>query len=148
MKVSFDTNILVYAQGVQGESRRRTASTLIGRVAVDDTVIAIQVLGELFNVLVQKASWAHIDAQAAVAYWKSVSSPVATTPGLMVNAISLATRSRFSIWDAVILAGAAEAKCSVLVSEDFQDGFVWEGVTVCNPFAAKPHPLVAALVAP
>jgi len=28
-----------------------------------------------------------------------------------------------------------------------QDGFTWSGVTVANPFATNPHPLLAALLA-
>jgi predicted nucleic acid-binding protein len=66
----------------------------------------------------------------------------------MITATSLASQNRLSIWDAVILAATADAKCNILMSEDFQDGFVWQGVTVCNPFAVKPHPLIAALVTP
>jgi len=32
--------------------------------------------------------------------------------------------------DTVILAGAAQAGCRLLLSEDVQDGFTWRGVTV------------------
>jgi len=148
VKIGFDTDILIYAQGINGPFRRKAASILIGRVAAMDTVIAVQVLGEVFNVLVRKARWAPSDAKAAVEYWQSVSSSVATTPELMTAAVSLAARSRLFIWDAVILAAAAQAKCNVLISEDLQDGFVWQGVTVCNPFASTPHPLIAGLVSP
>jgi predicted nucleic acid-binding protein len=148
VKISFDTNILVYAQGIHGPIRRTAATALIRRVGAADTVIAVQVLGELFNVLVRKANWKRPDAQAAVVYWRSISSAVATTPDLMVVAVSLAVQNHLFIWDAVILAAAAEAKCNVLLSEDFQDGFVSRGVTVCNPFAPKPHPLIAGLVGP
>jgi len=30
---------------------------------------------------------------------------------------------------------AAEHRCRLLLSEDFQNGFTWQGVTVINPFA-------------
>ena len=39
---------------------------------------------------------------------------------------------------------AADAGCRLLLSEDLQDGFTWRGVTVVDPFADKPHPLLAA----
>jgi predicted nucleic acid-binding protein len=47
-----------------------------------------------------------------------------------------------AVWDAIILATAAEAGCRVLLSEDMQDGFTWGGVTIVNPFASPPHPLL------
>jgi predicted nucleic acid-binding protein len=46
----------------------------------------------------------------------------------------------------VILAAAAEAGCRLLVSEDMQAGFTWGGVTIVNPFAAKPDPALALLL--
>jgi predicted nucleic acid-binding protein len=43
---------------------------------------------------------------------------------------------------------AAENRCRLLLSEDFQDGFTWRGVTVANPFAAQRSPLLHALLNP
>ena len=34
-----------------------------------------------------------------------------------------------------------------LLSEDFQHGFTWSGVTVLNPFVSPQHPLLAAAIA-
>jgi predicted nucleic acid-binding protein len=45
-----------------------------------------------------------------------------------------------------MLASASEAGCRLLLSEDFQEGFFWNGVTVTNPFAERPHLLLAALL--
>jgi predicted nucleic acid-binding protein len=50
------------------------------------------------------------------------------------------------IWDAVILAAAASAGCRLLLSEDMQEGFTWNGVTVTNPFSAKKHRLLEELL--
>lgn len=46
-------------------------------------------------------------------------------------------------WDALILAVAAENHCRLLLSEDFQNGFTWRGVTVVNPFVEPRSPLLA-----
>jgi predicted nucleic acid-binding protein len=64
----------------------------------------------------------------------------------METAVDLATDHRMRVWDALVLAAAAEARCDLLLSEDFQDGFVWRGVTVVNPFAEKPHKMLARLL--
>jgi predicted nucleic acid-binding protein len=47
-----------------------------------------------------------------------------------------------------VLAAAAEAGCRLLLSEDLQDGFTWQGVTVTNPFAPTLHPILVGLLAP
>ena len=65
-----------------------------------------------------------------------------TNQATMLQAIALATEHGLQIWNAVILAAAAEARASLLLSEDMQDGFTWRGVTVANPFATTPHPLL------
>jgi predicted nucleic acid-binding protein len=55
---------------------------------------------------------------------------------------------QLAFWDAIVLSAAADANCRVLLSEDLQDGFTWSGVTVVNPFAATPHPLLDAALGP
>ena len=56
-------------------------------------------------------------------------------------ALDLHVDHQLRIWDALVLAVAAEHRCRILLSEDLQHGFTWRGVTVVNPFAAQPHPL-------
>ena len=51
-----------------------------------------------------------------------------------------------AIWDALILSVAADQKCRMLLSEDFQQGFTWRGVTVLNPFQTPQHALLAAVL--
>ena len=63
----------------------------------------------------------------------------------MIAATDLAAQHHLGIWDSVILASAADAGCRLLLSEDMQDGFTWNGVTVANPFAPSLHPLLAAM---
>ena len=45
-----------------------------------------------------------------------------------------------------MIAVAAENGCQLLLSEDVQDGFIWSGLTVANPFSAVPHPLLTAVL--
>ena len=46
----------------------------------------------------------------------------------------------------MILSASAAAGCRLLLSEDLQEGFTWNGITVVNPFAAKRHELLSALL--
>jgi predicted nucleic acid-binding protein len=79
--------------------------------------------------------------------WRDGYATPATTQATMLAATDLAADHALSIWDAVILAAAADAGCRLLLSEDMQDGFSWRGLTVANPFA-KHHPLLAAILGP
>ena len=58
----------------------------------------------------------------------------------------LAERYGLSINDAMIAASVLDADCDTLWSEDMQDGFVWSGVTIVNPFAKSRHPLLETLL--
>lgn len=133
MKAALDTNILAYAEGLNDGSKREQAWRLVERLP-ENTVIPVQALGELFAVLVRKARRAPADARTAVLRWE-YAFPVAETSGaVLIAALELVTR-QFSIWDAVMLSAAAEAGCSLLLSEDMHQGLTWNGVTIVNPFA-------------
>ena len=146
MKVALDTNVLAYAEGTNGEAMKDAALQLIQRAPLGSIVVPVQVLGELFNVLVLKAKRPSSSARGAILSWRDAFPVVDTSSGVMINAADLAADHNFRIWDAVVLAAAAEAGCRLLLSEDLQDGFTWRGVTVTNPFSATEHTLLHALL--
>ena len=146
MRVALDTNVLAYAEGVNDAGKRDIVLDLMRNLPLDATVIPVQVLGELFNVLVRKAGKSRADAREALLGWRDTFPALGTTPEVMLAAADLATDHRFSIWDAVVLAAASQAGCRLLLSEDLQDGFTWGGVTVVNPFASPRNRLLEALL--
>ncbi|QPB18833.1 PIN domain-containing protein [Rhizobium sp. 007] len=146
MKVALDTNLLAYAEGVNGADRQDMALSLLRRLPADATVIPVQVLGELFNVLVRKAGRSRDEAREALLSWRDAFSVVETSGEVMQTAVDLATSHRFGIWDAVILSASSQAGSRLLLSEDMQEGFTWGGVTVVNPFAEVRHMLLDALL--
>jgi predicted nucleic acid-binding protein len=146
VKVALDTNILAYAEGVNGADRRDAILALLRSVPQDAIVIPAQALGELFNVLVRKAGKSRKHARDALLSWSDAFPVAETSPQTMQVAAGLATDHRLGIWDAVILSVASQAGCRLLLSEDFQEGFTWGGVTVANPFASPQHALLKALL--
>ncbi len=148
MKAALDTNILVYAENVNGVEKQELIRDLIRRLPADSVVVPAQVLGELFHVLVRKAGRSRPGARDAVAFWHNAYEVVGSTAEDLLRAGDLAVSHQLGIWDAVILSAASTAGCSLLVSQDVQDGFVWGGVTVVNPFAQPRHPLLASLLLP
>jgi predicted nucleic acid-binding protein len=146
VNVALDTNILAYAEGVNGEDRKRAALAIVARLPPESTMLPVQTLGELFAVLVRKAGRTPSAARDAVLSWGDAFPLVETSHEVLLSASDLSGDRRLSIWDAVILAAAADAGCRLLLSEDLQDGFTWSGVTVVNPFAAARHHLLDALL--
>lgn len=146
MRVALDTNILAYAEGVNGVAMKTAALDLVSSLPQASVVLPIQTLGELFQVLVRKAGRSPARARAAVLSWRDAFALMETSPEVMLAAADLAVHHQLGIWDAVVLSAAAEADCRLLLSEDMQDGFIWKGVTVANPFARSIHPLLKALL--
>jgi predicted nucleic acid-binding protein len=146
VKVALDTNVLAYAEGINGAEWRGTALDLVNRLPQGETIIPVQVLGELFNVLVRKAGKSRSGAREALLSWRDTFPVIETSSKIMLTAIDLATDHQFGIWDAVILSAASQAGCRLLLSEDLQAGFTWGGVTVVNPFTSPRHTLLNTLL--
>src|SRR5437763_8443741 len=148
MRVALDTNVLAYAEGVNGVTMARAAHDLIDKLPGASTFLPVEVVGELFYLLIRKAGFSPQRAQSALLTWQSAIPVIETTHSIMLTAMDLAVRHKLRIWDAVVLSAAASAGCRLLLSEDLHDGFTWSGVTVINPFSKVPHELLAQALEP
>jgi predicted nucleic acid-binding protein len=131
-KAFFDTNVLVYAI-VENDPRKIRARELL---AVGGT-ISVQVLNEFVSVVRRKVKMPWDDVRAAL-QWILLLCPaaVAVTIKTHEKAVGVAERYGYRIYDALIVASALEAKCTILYSEDMQDGQVIEKrLTIRNPFS-------------
>ena len=146
MKIALDTNILAYFEGVNSVESKLLAVDLIASLPSKSIFVPIQVLGELYNVLVRKGKLGSNEARDRITLWRDTATIVGTEIDTLMSAISLSVDHQLPIWDSVILATARDIGCRLLLSEDFQDGFTWGGVTVVNPFAPDPHWLLQSLL--
>ncbi|MDM8563995.1 hypothetical protein QUF54_11645 [Candidatus Marithioploca araucensis] len=73
-------------------------------------------------------------AEQQVNDWQVLFPVVATTPECMSNAMLLTRQHLVSFWDTLLLITAKKNEVTHILSEDFQDGIILEGVTVINPF--------------
>lgn len=144
MRIALDTNVLAYAEGVDGAERQIAALGILADISPERAVVPVQVLGELFHVLVRKKR-SRETARAAVAAWRDSCETFETSAEILSRALDLAVAHQIGGWDAVILAAASGAGCHILLSEDMHHGFTWGGVTVVNPFAEPRHPLMDVL---
>ena len=146
MRVALDTNVLAYAEGVGDERRCSAAILLVEQLSSNVVVLPAQTLGELSRVLTGKAKRSAEQAREAVLGWADSFEVADSTWFAFQSALDLTVDHQLPIWDALVLAVAAENRCRLLLSEDFHNGFTWRGLTVVNPFIASPSPLLASLL--
>jgi predicted nucleic acid-binding protein len=146
MRIALDTNVLAYAEGVGDEVRCSAALRLVEHLSADQVLLPAQTLGELSRVLSGKAKRSSTAVRDAILGWADSFEVADSTWPAFQSAFDLTVDHKMPIWDALILAVAAENRCRLLLSEDFQAGFTWRGVTLVNPFAAQPSPLLKGLL--
>ena len=138
-RVLLDTNVLVYAydrsESVKQAQSLSVQQELAGRRA---GAISVQVLIEFYNAVTRRIA---APLTAALAYERiqnlAVTWPVLDlTPLIAIEAARGATQHQMRIWDAQIWATARLNQIPVVLSEDFADGAIIEGVRMVNPFAA------------
>ena len=147
MRVALDTNILAYAEGMGDKVRCLAAVTLIEQLPAELILLPAQTMGELYRVLTGKANRGTVDAQEAILAWSDSFEVADSSWEAFQSAFDLAADHGLQIWDALILSVAAENHCRLLLSEDFQNGFTWRGVTIVNPFLALRSPLLSNILA-
>jgi predicted nucleic acid-binding protein len=122
------------------------AVQLIEQLPGNEVVLPAQTLGELSRVLTAKAKRSAEQTREAVLSWADSFEVADSTWFAFQSALDLTVDHQLPIWDALVLAVAAESRCRLLLSEDFHNGFTWRGVTVANPFVEPRSPLLSALL--
>jgi predicted nucleic acid-binding protein len=148
VRLAIDTNVLAYAEGAGDTRRHDQAVDLLTQLPEAAVVLPVQVLGELYRVLVGKLRQPASQARETVLHWSDAYAVCDSSWGALQSAFDLCAAHGLSIWDGLILSVAAEQRCRVLLSEDMQDGFTWRGTTVVNPFAQPVHALLGSLFKP
>lgn len=127
----FDTNVLIYLFG-EDQRKAAIAKQLFGRGGA----ISVQVLNEFANAARRKLALDWDELEEALNTLKMVCDVHPVTLATHERGLSLARRHRLAIYDAMIVAAAADAGCATLYSEDMQDGATLDGVAIRNPFRA------------
>lgn len=129
-KPFFDTNVLVYAVAID-EPRTAIARALLAAGGK----ISVQVLNEFVSVVRGKFRKNWSLAEAALTEVRALlDPPLSLTIDTHERAVAIARRHHLHIYDALIVASAAEADCGLLLTEDMADGMSIGGVTIRNPF--------------
>jgi len=126
----FDTNVLIYSLR-QEDPRSEIARKLLEAGGVT----GVQVLNEFVAVARRKLgfSWEQVlEALAAIRILCPAVVPL--TLESHRQALQIAQRYRFHIFDALVIAAALDAGSRTLYTEDLQDGQRIETLTISNPF--------------
>lgn len=135
--MTVDTNVLVYVHDDHVPAKQTTAITVVRELMRREAPLALQCVGEFQNTVPRKLGvtpW--LAAQEARNLLMSFTT-FKSTESACLAALDVAATSRRSYWDALLIASAAEAGCTVLFSEDRQDRPSIAGVEIVNPF--DPH---------
>jgi len=126
-----DTNVLIYAVG-KNDPRAAKAETLLA----SGGIVSVQSLNEFVSVARRKLDMP----------WKEVRefldligilcpNPVPISLATHREALTIAEKYGYGIYDALIASAALEAGCKTLYSEDLQDGqIINRQLTIRNPF--------------
>lgn len=129
-----DTNVLVYAaDGATPVGRKtRIARELLRQRGLQ---LSVQVLNE-FTANARHPAKLNLDARQEQEWLERwLLFPIASvTVDTFLAAMVLHARYQVSHWDALILASAREADCTVVYSEDLNHGQDFGGLHVINPF--------------
>lgn len=134
--VFVDTNVFVYARDASEPGKRPRALAWLAHVWRERSGrTGVQVVSEYYvNVTRRlKPSLSLSDA------WDDVQSmlqwrPQPVNEELLLRAHQIELRYRLNWWDAQIVAAAQLQHCTLLLTEDLQDGAAFGGVTVRSPF--------------
>jgi predicted nucleic acid-binding protein len=132
-----DTNIFVYSFDTNSSKKASQAVALI-RKGIESRagVISYQVVQEFFNVAFRRFTkpMSTADAEQYLSTTFRALLAVQSSQALYAEALRIRARFQFAWYDSLILAGAIEAGCDVLYSEDFQNGQKLGNMTIANPF--------------
>jgi predicted nucleic acid-binding protein len=129
-----DTNIVVYAHDKNAIQKHYNSVELLSRLAADGSgAVSIQVLMEFYNTALRKLGIKSESAEAILddfAEWRLHCPDHAS----IMAAVRLQRRYQLAWYDAMILNSAIESGCSILWTEDFQDGQRFGDLVIRNPY--------------
>ena len=130
-----DTNVLVYAYQFNDRVKQRVAHELVEAAVTGKFVISMQVLSEFTSTLLHKASPAATpDAVTAILDKLVPIKLIVSDQEIVRRAVDARAAYGIHFYDGMIVAAAERAGCGRILSEDFNTGQEYFGITVENPF--------------
>ena len=142
MKLSLDSNVLIYSVDTGDRSKQDHAIDLIRRTIIALGALSEQSLFEFLHVSIRKLAMPREQA-LQIARGFAAQFTIILPPDDIVDATaSVMSAHKLSVWDARLLAVCASAGVDTLLTEDLQDGGRYGSVRVINPFEQANAPLI------
>ena len=136
-RVFFDTNILVYQFDRASPTKQKRAQALVEEYLADGSaMISSQVVQEFMNVALNKFATPMTTIELRL-MMSSLLEPLCQhtpTTEFYARSLNLLQQTNLSFYDGLIVQAAIDLRCQILYSEDLQDGGLFGGVAVVNPF--------------
>jgi predicted nucleic acid-binding protein len=137
MRATIDANIFVYLLDAREPRKQGAALQLVPLLQTRGATVALQCVGETYSALVRRLKRAPWEAAQAARNIMASFTTFGSSESAVERALAEAMAGRFSYWDALLLASAHEAGCSLCFSEDMADGARLGSVEVVHPFDSK-----------
>jgi predicted nucleic acid-binding protein len=143
--VFVDTNVLLYARDAGETAKQPRAAQWLAYLWREQIGrISVQVLSEYYVTVTRKLT----PGLAAPDAWDDVEALMAWRPQpidepLLRRGREIESRYQLSWGDSLVVGAAQLQGCSVLLTEDLQDGAVYGSVTVRSPFSLVAEEAVA-----
>ena len=135
-KYFIDTNLFVYSFTDRTEKQIQSHKLIEEALSSGNGFISYQVVQEFLNVVRKKYSDSFSTSQL-LKYLDLVLIPlckVYPSQDLYQKAVEVSELSKYSFYDSLIIASAANENARILYSEDLHHNHRLEGLTVLNPF--------------
>ena len=133
-RFTLDANVLVYSVDVDAGPRHLSAVQIVRNAARCDCLLTLQAVSESYAAIIRKGYAPPAEAAATARDWLDAFRCEAASANAVRAALADSVAGRASYWDALLVATAAEAGCTLLLSEDLADGSTLGGVQIHNPF--------------
>jgi predicted nucleic acid-binding protein len=144
--ISLDANVLVYAIDVDAGLRHTVANDVMDKATAANTALTEQAIFEFFHAATRKGKMPFEDAATIAKNLARNFRMLQSHTKIVESALDLRARYSLNIWDARLLAVCDAYGCDHLLSEDLQDGALYGGVTVVNPFNPANAGLIGQLL--
>jgi len=127
-----DTNILIYFISNEKKKKLRAKEIIF---STQEVYISAQVVSEFISVCLSKKLLSIAEITPLINNFMSALRFSSIEESTIKKALQIKQDTNFSYWDCLVIASAIENNCSILYTEDMQDGqIISNSVTIINPF--------------
>jgi predicted nucleic acid-binding protein len=116
-------------------ARHQIAKQIVAKARLVSCCLTLQSISEFYAAVTRKGTMRPREAVPVAEAMLDLFQIATASASAVRTALRIASAGQASYWDALLLATAAEAGCTAILTEDLTDGGRLAGVRIINPFA-------------